>query len=127
MQRVRSTGSAVELRVRRTAHSLGLRFRLHRRDLPGTPDLTFASRRIAVFIHGCFWHGHNCPRGAREPQTNRTYWRAKIARNRDRDASAVSRIEDLGWTAVTIWECEAGTVEEAMNLIQSRILNLKAL
>jgi DNA mismatch endonuclease (patch repair protein) len=106
MRAVKSRDTAPELVVRSAAHALGLRFRLRRDDLPGKPDLVFPARRIALFVHGCFWHGHDCPRGARMPQTNRAYWQAKIGRNMARDAAAASALKRLGWTPLTIWECE---------------------
>lgn len=106
MRAVKSKDTAPELAVRRAAHALGLRFRLQRTDLPGKPDLVFPSRRIALFVHGCFWHGHDCPRGARMPQTNRAYWESKIGRNVARDAAASAALKKLGWTPRTIWECE---------------------
>lgn len=106
MRAVKSRDTAPELAVRRAAHALGLRFRLRRDDLPGKPDLVFPARRIALFVHGCFWHGHDCPRGARMPQTNRAYWQAKIARNMARDKTSAAALKKLGWTARTLWECE---------------------
>ncbi|MEZ5937520.1 MAG: DNA mismatch endonuclease Vsr [Hyphomonadaceae bacterium] len=106
MRAVQSRNTTPELRVRKAAHALGLRFRLHRSDLPGSPDLVFPSRRVVVFVHGCFWHGHTCPRGARTPETNRDYWLAKIARNRKRDRAAIRALEKLGWRVVVVWECQ---------------------
>jgi len=106
MRAVKSRDTTPELAVRRAAHALGLRFRLRRDDLPGKPDLVFPARRIALFVHGCFWHGHDCPRGARMPQTNRAYWQAKIGRNMARDKTAAAALRKLGWTPRTIWECE---------------------
>lgn len=106
MRAVRSKDTAPELAVRRAAHALGLRFRLQRADLPGKPDLVFPARRIALFVHGCFWHGHACPRGARIPQTNRAYWLAKIGRNAARDKASAAALRKLGWTPRIVWECE---------------------
>jgi len=106
MRAVKSRDTAPELVVRSAAHALGLRFRLRRDDLPGKPDLVFPSRRIALFVHGCFWHGHDCPRGARMPQTNRAYWQAKIGRNMARDTASAAALKELGWTPRTLWECE---------------------
>ena len=106
MARVKAKNTKPELAVRRLAHAMGYRFRLHRKDLPGAPDLVFPGRRKALFVHGCFWHGHDCARGARAPKTNAAYWRAKIARNRARDAAAMAGLRSLGWTAHVIWECE---------------------
>jgi DNA mismatch endonuclease (patch repair protein) len=106
MRAVKSRDTAPELAVRRAAHALGLRFRLQRTDLPGKPDLVFPARRLALFVHGCFWHGHDCLRGARMPKTNRAYWESKIGRNVARDAAASAALKQLGWTPRTIWECE---------------------
>ncbi len=105
MRAVRSRDTAPEMLVRRIAHALGYRFRLQRRDLPGRPDLVFPARRKAVFVHGCFWHGHECARGARAPKTNADYWSAKIVRNRARDARALGELAALGWDALVLWEC----------------------
>jgi DNA mismatch endonuclease (patch repair protein) len=106
MARVKSADTRPEMIVRRTAHALGYRYRLHRKDLPGKPDLVFAGRRKVIFVHGCFWHGHDCARGARQPKQNAEYWRAKIARNRTRDAAACKALNETGWTVLTVWECE---------------------
>lgn len=106
MARVKGKDTKPELKVRRLAHALGYRFRLQRKDLPGTPDLTFPGRRKVIFVHGCFWHGHDCARGARKPKQNAAYWTAKIARNRVRDAEAVKALEAQGWSVLTVWECE---------------------
>lgn len=112
MRAVKSRDTRPELLVRRLAHALGYRFRLHRKDLPGSPDLVFPSRRKAVFVHGCFWHGHDCPRGARAPKANADYWRAKIARNVERDAHAEAALAALGWETLVLWECELKRDEE---------------
>lgn len=106
MRAVKSENTAPELKVRKAAHALGLRFRLHRSDLPGKPDLVFSRKKTALFVHGCFWHGHDCPRGARRPKTNSAYWEAKISRNARRDAAHICQLAHLGWTSLVIWECE---------------------
>lgn len=106
MRAVRSKDTAPELLIRRLAHRLGYRFRLHRRDLPGHPDLVFPGRRAVVFVHGCFWHGHDCARGARAPKTNADYWSAKIGRNVARDEAAVAALESSGWRVLVLWECQ---------------------
>jgi len=103
---VRSTDTKPELAVRRVAHQLGYRYRLHRKDLPGTPDLAFIGRRKAVFVHGCFWHGHDCARGARTPKKNSAYWIEKITRNKARDRRHLTALAALGWQSLVIWECE---------------------
>ena len=106
MRRVRSRDTSPELRLRKLLTSLGARYRLNRRDLPGTPDIVMPGRRLAIFVHGCFWHGHDCPRGARVPQANRDYWVAKVGRNRERDARSEAALKDLGWRVEVVWECE---------------------
>lgn len=106
MQTVKSKDTKPEMIVRRLAHALGYRFRLHRKDLPGSPDLVFVGRKKAIFVHGCFWHGHDCKRGSRQPKTNAEYWRAKIGRNVSRDAANLRALDDQGWRVLVIWECE---------------------
>lgn len=106
MRAVKSEDTAPELIVRRLVYALGYRFRLHKRDLPGKPDLVFIGRRKIIFVHGCFWHGHDCPRGARAPKTNTEYWHSKITRNRERDAEHIARLAALGWRTLIVWECE---------------------
>jgi DNA mismatch endonuclease (patch repair protein) len=106
MQAVKSKNTSPEMRVRRLLHSRGYRFRLHKKNLPGCPDLVFPSRRKVIFVHGCFWHGHACARGARVPKSNTEYWVTKVARNRVRDASTKKQLEALGWKELVLWECE---------------------
>jgi DNA mismatch endonuclease (patch repair protein) len=106
MRRVKGAGTTPELALRRLIWRLGGRYRLNRKDLPGKPDIVLPGRRLAIFVHGCFWHGHDCPRGARVPKANRDYWVAKVARNRDRDARAREALSALGWRVETVWECE---------------------
>lgn len=107
MRRVKSRDTRPERRVRQALRRLGWTgYRLDRRDLPGRPDIAFIGRRIAIFVHGCFWHGHDCKRGARAPKANAEYWRAKIARNRDRDAAAEAALQAEGWRVLILWECE---------------------
>ncbi len=106
MAAVKGKNTKPEMIVRRLAHALGYRFRLHRKDLPGKPDLVFPGRRKAIFVHGCFWHGHDCARGSRQPRQNADYWRNKIERNVARDASSLAALTALGWQVLVIWECE---------------------
>ena len=106
MRRIRKTDTKPELAVRRLVHGMGYRYRLHRRDLPGTPDLVFPSRRKVIFVHGCFWHQHDCRLGQKQPSTNRDYWLPKLARNVERDAENQTRLAQLGWKALIVWECE---------------------
>lgn len=106
MSRVKGKDTAPELFVRSLVHRLGYRFRLHRRDLPGAPDLVFVSRGKVIFVHGCFWHGHNCVRGDRQPKSNSDYWKRKIAKNKERDRSRRTQLRDLGWDVLVVWECQ---------------------
>lgn len=106
MRQVKGAATAPERAVRRLIWSLGGRYRLNRADLPGKPDIVLGGRRLAIFVHGCFWHGHDCRRGDRVPKTNRAYWMKKIAGNRRRDGVARSALEAAGWRVEAIWECE---------------------
>jgi DNA mismatch endonuclease (patch repair protein) len=112
MQAVKSKDTAPELTVRRLAHGMGYRFRLHRKDLPGKPDLVFPRRRRVIFVHGCFWHGHDCARGARIPKGNRDYWLEKIGRNRARDQKNLEQLTAAGWTSLVVWECNMRNKQE---------------
>ena len=106
MRRVKGRNTSPELAVRKALTRLGARYRLHRKDLPGKPDIVLPGRRLALFVHGCFWHGHDCARGARVPKQNRDYWMGKVARNRARDAASCEALTALGWQVETIWECD---------------------
>jgi DNA mismatch endonuclease, patch repair protein len=106
MRAVKSRGTGPELAVRALLRPIAPGYRLHRADLPGKPDVAYGRRRLAIFVHGCFWHGHDCARGARMPKTNAAYWQAKIARNRARDVETLAAYADLGWRALVIYECE---------------------
>ena len=106
MRAVKSQDTGPEMTVRRLLHGLGYRYRLHRADLPGKPDIAFPGRRKAVFVHGCFWHGHSCARGARAPKNNASYWSEKIARNVARDRQSVEKLQALGWATLIVWECD---------------------
>ncbi|HYE44787.1 MAG TPA: DNA mismatch endonuclease Vsr [Caulobacter sp.] len=106
MRRVRSRDTSPELKVRRLLTRLGVRYRLHRKDLPGNPDIVMPGRRLALFVHGCFWHGHDCARGARVPQANRDYWLGKVGRNQARDIASRAALEAAGWRVEALWECE---------------------
>ena len=105
MRAIRSKDMQPELKVRSLAHKLGFRFRLHRRDLPGRPDLVFSSRRKVILVHGCFWHSHNC-KLAHTPKSNLEYWLPKLERNRTRDQENIKALAAIGWQALVIWECE---------------------
>ncbi|MFC4523250.1 very short patch repair endonuclease [Cupriavidus pinatubonensis] len=117
MRRIRSKDTAPELLVRRLVWSLGYRYRLHRKDLPGKPDLAFGSRKKAIFVHGCFWHQHpaGCP-DSRLPKSRLEYWLPKLQRNCERDAKAVAALETAGWQVLIIWDCETKAPDLAERL-----------
>jgi DNA mismatch endonuclease, patch repair protein len=106
MAQIGSKNTTPEMNVRRAAHALGLRFRLHSGDLPGKPDLVFRRWRTALFVNGCFWHSHHCQR-ARLPKTNVDYWTKKLQRNAVRDKEAIRLLKKSGWRCAVIWECQA--------------------
>lgn len=105
MGRIGSKNTAPEWVVRQLLHSLGYRFRLHRKDLPGTPDIVFPTRRKAIFVHGCFWHAHGCRIG-QPPKSRPEFWLPKLARNRARDEEKRQALLDAGWDVLTLWQCE---------------------
>ena len=106
MRAVKSRDTAPERAVRAILRTFAPGYRLHRADLPGKPDIVYGRRKLAIFVHGCFWHGHDCPRGARMPKTNADYWRAKIARNRARDDKSLAALAATGWRTLVVYECE---------------------
>lgn len=106
MRAVKDKNTRPEQAVRSLLHALGYRFRLHRRDLPGSPDIVLPGRKAVIFVHGCFWHGHACKRGSRVPKANADYWISKIGRNAARDARTLAELEALGWRVLVVWECE---------------------
>ena len=112
MRAIRSKGMKPELAVRRMLHGMGYRYRLHRQDLPGRPDLVFASRRKVVFVHGCFWHQHRDPtcRLVHRPKSNLNYWLPKLKRNVARDAKHRAHLAEMGWKVLVLWECEVNHV-----------------
>jgi DNA mismatch endonuclease, patch repair protein len=126
MRAVKGQDTAPEMIVRRLAHAMGYRFRLHRKDLPGKPDLVFPGLRKVLFVHGCFWHGHGCARGARIPVQNRDYWTAKIARNKERDKKAGSALKALGWSSLALWECELKDADAVSRRIAGFLASVKS-
>lgn len=117
MARVRNRDTAPELQLRRLLHGAGYRFRLHPADLPGTPDIVLPRFRTAIFVHGCFWHGHDCPRGGR-PGTNVEFWDTKLDRNRQRDQDVQDTLEREGWAVLTVWECELRSPGALLSRVQ---------
>jgi DNA mismatch endonuclease (patch repair protein) len=110
MRRIKSTGTQPEMLVRRLAHRMGYRYRLHGAKLPGKPDMVFASRKKVIFVHGCFWHQHQECSGGHTPRSNGQYWVPKLARNVERDRNNVSVLEAAGWSVLVIWQCEINTL-----------------
>ncbi len=118
MKRIARANTAPEMAVRRHLHRRGFRYRLHVRELPGTPDIVLPRYRTVVFVHGCFWHGHDCPHGAAVARTNANYWTGKIEQNRRRDERKEIAIRALGWNVEVVWECEAGNERKLARLEQ---------
>ncbi|WP_128562147.1 very short patch repair endonuclease [Methylobacterium crusticola] len=121
MSSIRGKDTKPELVVRRLAHSLGYRFRLHRRDLAGSPDLVFPRRQKVIFVHGCYWHRHPGCRYAYSPKSNTDFWNEKFAANVARDKAAVSRLQAEGWDSLVIWECETADAEKLTARLQTHL------
>jgi DNA mismatch endonuclease, patch repair protein len=121
MSRIRKTNTKPEMVVRRLVHGMGFRFRLHRRGLPGTPDLVFPTLRKVIFVHGCFWHQHSCRLGAKQPSTNPDYWLPKLARNVERDHQARMALVKAGWKVLVIWECQTRLPDGLLALIKQSL------
>jgi DNA mismatch endonuclease, patch repair protein len=118
MSAIPSKNSKPELRVRSLLHKMGYRFRLHRKDLPGSPDIVLPIWRTAIFVHGCFWHCHFCRKGKSTPKTNAQFWAAKRQRNTLRDAEVQKQLRKQHWTVITIWECQTQPVEKLIALLR---------
>jgi DNA mismatch endonuclease (patch repair protein) len=119
MSRIKGRDTNPELRVRRACHRLGLRFRLQRKDLPGKPDLVFPKHKTVIFVHGCYWHSHDCQYGSVVPKTNADFWKTKRLATVDRDARNVRELEYRGWRVLVYWECElkdAAALEQRIRL-----------
>ena len=121
MRAVKSRDTGPERAVRKLLHEIAPGYRLHRADLPGSPDLAYGRRKLAIFVHGCFWHGHDCARGARAPRENAEYWTAKIARNRARDARALADLAALGWRTLVIYECALKDREALLGTLRAAL------
>ena len=124
MSRIRGKNTKPEILVRKGLHARGFRFRLHNKKLPGSPDIVLPKYGVAIMVNGCFWHGHKGCRYATEPKSNVEFWEAKIARNRHRDEVTAAHLEALGWTVITIWECELRTsslLDDRLNALAEEI------
>lgn len=125
MSRVRGKDTGPEITVRRALYSAGFRFRLHRRDLPGTPDIVLSRYRTAIFVNGCFWHGHDCKRG-KLPHTRADFWSTKISGNVERDKQNHARLEQAGWQVIVLWECRLRSPEDWLPSTLKALIPLKA-
>ena len=121
MARIRSGDTKPEMAVRRSVHALGLRFRLHRRGLPGTPDLVFPRVHRVLFVNGCFWHRHAACRYAYEPKSRIAFWQGKFASNVARDSRVNADLNNLGWDVVTVWECETKDASHLRQILRERL------
>ena len=111
MGRIVSKDTLPEVKVRSVLHRMGYRFRIHRKDLPGKPDIVLPKWKTIVFVHGCFWHGHDCCEG-HIPKTNSSYWAPKLERNRKRDLENAEKLDKLGWKRIVVWECQTGSLKK---------------
>ncbi len=112
MSLIRSKDTKPELKVRSLLHAMGYRFRLHRNDLPGRPDISFGTRKKIIFVHGCFWHGHDHCSVANVPKSRTDFWNQKFLKNRERDRRNIDLLKDAGWEVLVVWECEAKAMED---------------
>jgi DNA mismatch endonuclease (patch repair protein) len=119
MAMVHSVDTKPEISVRRLIHGMGYRYRLHRRDLPGTPDIVLPARRAIVFVHGCFWHGHEACRLARTPKSRVEFWTRKFKENRERDVRKIEQLRAMGWRVIVVWECELKNREALARRLRS--------
>ncbi|WP_081058465.1 very short patch repair endonuclease [Burkholderia thailandensis] len=124
MRRIRSKNTGPERTVRKLLRALGFTgYRLHRKELPGKPDIAFVGRKKAIMIHGCFWHGHDCKEGLRRPKSNADYWIPKISRNQSRDAEHAMHLTQMGWNLLTVWECELRDLPALANRLLQFLAN----
>ena len=118
MSRVKNRDTSPEKLVRSLLHGLGFRFRLHHKKLPGHPDIALPKHQKVIFVHGCFWHGHECPRGKR-PSSNKDFWNEKIGKNRRRDRQALTDLKEGGWNTLVVWQCETRDAESLSDRLQT--------
>jgi DNA mismatch endonuclease (patch repair protein) len=121
MAAIKGSNTKPEMRVRSLLHSLGYRYRLHRKDLPGKPDIVLPKHRLAIFVHGCFWHSHECRWGGVIPKTRPDFWREKRRGTTERDARNIRALEAAGWRVLVIWECQSRSAEELRGLVASEL------
>jgi DNA mismatch endonuclease, patch repair protein len=121
MSKIRSSNTKPEMMVRRLLHQAGYRYRIHRKDLPGKPDLVFGPRRKVIFVHGCFWHQHDAPecRDGRRPKSNTDYWHGKLERNVERDKKHLAQLAQEGWETLVVWECQTSNPKALLLQLQT--------
>lgn len=117
MSRVKGENTKPEIKVRSSIHAMGFRFRLHRKDLPGKPDLVFPKHRKVIFVHGCFWHQHVACQSAARPTSNTKYWNRKLERTIERDNQNIAALESAGWQVLVVWECEIKNTEKLLSIL----------
>lgn len=124
MRKIRGKDTRPELAVRKICREIGFSgYRIHRNDLPGKPDLAWIGRKLAVFVHGCFWHGHDCAEGVRKPKSNQEYWISKISRNQRRDTENIADLRAIGWSVLVVWECEISNKAHLAKKLQRFLLD----
>lgn len=124
MRAIHSKDTRPELAVRGLLCEIGFKgYRLHRSDLPGKPDIAFIKKKKAIFVHGCFWHGHSCPVGLRRPKVNINYWSSKIEGNRIRDSKCCAELSSLGWSVLVVWECEIKDIDVISLLLKNFMIS----
>ncbi|MGE0090798.1 MAG: very short patch repair endonuclease [Bacteroidales bacterium] len=123
MARIKSYNTAPEIVVRKIVYSKGYRYRLHDKSLPSRPDIVFKSRKKVIFVNGCFWHRHKCKRGCYFPKVNEEYWSNKFERTKARDKNAIRQLKKLGWSVLTVWECETKEIDYLSNILNSFLDN----
>ncbi len=121
MSKVRSKGTAPELAVRAALRMLRVNYRVNRKDLPGRPDIVISAKRLVIFVHGCFWHGHDCPKGLKLPQKNFEFWNNKIAETKIRDKVRINSLAEIDWRAAVVWECQTRNRDGLLQLLLSLI------
>ena len=125
MSKVHQKNTKIEMVVRKLVHGMGYRYRLHKTELPGKPDMVFASRKKVIFVNGCFWHSHDNCKLSKPPKSNKDYWIPKLNRNKERDASVNKMLYDLGWDVLTVWECELKTIDTVREKIKRFLENVE--
>jgi DNA mismatch endonuclease, patch repair protein len=122
MRRVKNKNTDPEMQVRKLIFAMGYRYRLHVKSLPGSPDIVFSGRKKAIFVHGCFWHMHDCKKGA-PPESNKIFWKTKLDKNRERDINNLADLKKNGWKTLVIWQCQLKNLRELETIIKSFLIS----